>query len=531
MRNPSTTDRQTFAACLMLCEPLFEAFKRERKPSELWDSDHGMRLWVEAIDRHHRNFKEMPNEKVMAMTVKTLYSKAEWAQEYNEETPQHILLLQGGMTMARKMVNDPPEQVEQVGMRLLRDMQRYYLAAEMVHRITRGDDLNELVKNSGRELVRIESQVSSRHKIPFPNGGLPERRISFEPTGIDFLDEICGGGLMSGEVIGHAAPIGAGKTTLILQIAWERAFRLWSRYSFLESEDIPWQALPMIYAFFYENVENLYANFISHAANISRDVSLRFNIERDEELLSSRARGDHKAYELQEVGQLYEGVPPGELDRFRTVANITNNLIRFVDLSGADSDLLDVAEQGVPGIARFIHESQQINDNRGVDIVFVDYVGIMADIGMAAGNFRSSERHNVIRSVPGQLGIQVANPFRCPVWAAHQLNSEQNDQRGGTIPKPNRTDGSHMFLETCATGFASGRLNDDNVAVFVSGKNRRSVRPNPVVASLRRDYARWQSADQTHVIQDGEVMRKSERALQAKTRLPPRSGFVTEGLT
>ncbi len=382
-------------------------------------------------------------------------------------------------------------------------------------------------------MIRIESQSISRHKLPFPNGGLPERRIRFEPTGIDFLDEICGGGLMSGEVIGHAAPIGAGKTTLILQIAWERACQLWSRYSHLELDDIPWHELPMIYAFFFENVENLYANFISHAANISRDVSLRFNIEREEELLSSRARGDHKTYELQGGGQFHDGIhnaPPGELERFRTVVNIANNLIRFVDLSGADSELLDVAEQGVPGIARYIHESQHINDSRGVDIVFVDYVGIMADIGMAAGNFRSSERHNVIRSIPGQLGIQIANHFRCPVWAAHQLNSEQNDQRGGTIPKPNRTDGSHMFLETCASGFASGRLTDDNVAVFVSGKNRRSERPRPVLAALSRDFARWHSADQTHVLQDGEVIKKSERAFQAKTRLPTRPGFATESL-
>ncbi len=287
----------------------------------------------------------------------------------------------------------------------------------------------------------------------------------------------------------------------------------------------------MIYAFFYENVENLYANFISHAASISRDVALRFNIERNEELLSSKTRGDHKAYELQEFGQSRGGTgykPPGELDRFKKVVNIANNLIRFVDLSGADSEMLDVAEQGVPGIAQYIRESQHINNHRGVDIVLVDYVGIMVDIGMNAGNFRNSERHNVIRSVPGQLGIQIANPYRCPVWAAHQLNSEQNDQRGGTIPRPNRTDGSHMFLETCATGFASGRLTDDNVAVFVSGKNRRSERPNPVLASLRRDYARWQSADQTHVIQDGEVIKKSERAFQAKTRLPPRPGFATD---
>ncbi len=461
METPTLVDRQTLAACLLLCEPLFEKFMREPKPRDAWKADHGMRLWIEAITKYRKHFKEMPNISIMTMLIKTLHSKAEWAQDYTDETPQHNLLLQGGMDFASKMINDPQEKVEEIGTKLLIDMQRHYLAATLLDRINRDDDLKDVVAYAGREIVRIESQVSSRHKIPFPNGFLPERHIRFEPTGIDFLDEICGGGLMSGEVTGHAAPIGAGKTTLILQIAWERALRLWSPYSDLEFEDVPWQELPLIYAFFYENVENLYANFISHAASISRDVALRFNIERNEELLSSKTRGDHKAYELQEFGQSRGGTgykPPGELDRFKKVVNIANNLIRFVDLSGADSEMLDVAEQGVPGIAQYIRESQHINNHRGVDIVLVDYVGIMVDIGMNAGNFRNSERHNVIRSVPGQLGIQIANPYRCPVWAAHQLNSEQNDQRGGTIPRPNRTDGSHMFLETCATGFASGRL-------------------------------------------------------------------------
>ncbi len=150
METPTLVDRQTLAACLLLCEPLYEKFMREPKPRDAWKADHGMRLWIEAITKYRKHFKEMPNISIMTMLIKTLLSKAEWAQDYTDETPQHNLLLQGGMDFARKMINDPQEKVEETGTKLLIEMQRHYLATNLLDRINRDNDLKDVVEYAGR---------------------------------------------------------------------------------------------------------------------------------------------------------------------------------------------------------------------------------------------------------------------------------------------------------------------------------------------------------------------------------------------
>ncbi len=539
MEAPSQIDRQTFAACLMLCEPVFEEFARTPKPPEIWNADKGMQLWVEAIEKYRKHFKEMPNVSVMTMLVKTLHSKAAWAQEYTDETTQHNLLIQGAMAMAKKMIDDPPEQIEKVGTKLLRIMLFYYLRAKVSDRAMSSGDFSAMLESASREVAHINAIDGGRFKNPFPNNDMPKREMRFEPTGIDFIDAFCGGGLLSGEVIGHAAPIGSGKTTLVLQVVWERAQRLMRRYPQLPIDQLPWDKMPKIYSFFFENVENLYANFISHAGMIHRDSAFEFIVKRDHSVLSSSTRGDYKGYELvtyaqqlEQYERTKENPPMGELERFQQVAYISNQLIKLVDFSGGDQDILDFSERGVRGMADYVKGDQHRLKDPGVDLALLDYVGTLVQVGMSSGYYREKERTNVIKSIPTELTREIATKYRCPVWAAHQLNSEQNDQKGGTIPNPNKTDGSHMFLENCALGFASGKLSDENVAVFVAGKNRRAEKKSIMLACLGKRFATWSGANDSHQLSDGVVVNKREAALKPKQqmgRLPPRiSGFEDE---
>ncbi len=92
-------------------------------------------------------------------------------------------------------------------------------------------------------------------------------------------------------------------------------------------------------------------------------------------------------------------------------------------------------------MAAYIKAHQHIRDNPGVNACMLDYVGAMVGIATNSGHYNIRDRVNVVKQIPMFINQQITGPFRCPAWASQQLNSEQNDREGGTIPNPNKTTG------------------------------------------------------------------------------------------
>lgn len=392
------------------------------------------------------------------------------------------------------------------------------------------EDFSAVLEKATTDLATIKAVEEGRFEVPFPEGTSIEAP-KFEATFIDFVDELCGGGLANGEIVGHSAPVGSGKTTLILQLAWARISRLLSKYKRVPLDQVPWEELPHIYLFVYEPVRNLLVNYISNAANIERETALRFwTSGSDLSILSSRERRDYKKHELAFLGPAIEEAkknsntswPNGELERLQWVTAASNRLLSIVDFSGENPALAEWAGMGVIGIRNYLEAHQQREKNRGVDIALVDYVGAMIDTQISVNNLRLSDRANHIRMAPGDLVREVAAKFSCPVWAAHQLNSQENARSGGTIPDPSKNDGSGMFLERCTIGFASGKLTRENVAVYVHAKQRRGTLLPPKVIALDRRYAQWSAKlAEGYAISSGQVLRSDEISKSATSK-----GFV-----
>ena len=436
-----------------------------------------------------------------------------------------------------KLVEDPL--LEASGRKLLRERLDQLEAANLLSNLQKDEmTVRELIAEAAANLLTIAGTEADRFRSPL-DAGVELEDVNFMSTGIPFIDKFCDGGLAGGEVVGHSAPIGQGKTTLCLQVMWSRAMSLVGQHmgQNVPFEAMPFHEIPVVYGFFYEPVVNLMSNFVSNAAGIHRDVMNTFFKERDKRTFSSSVDGlrNYKPYEIQQFGSQIErarqGVSPwpnGELERYEWVAKVGNKLLRFADFSGANRDVADWAEQGVDGIKVFIDTHQQRFKAGGVAMVVVDYVGALIDVWARSGGPRTKNknRNDLIRDVVSELTNNIAAPFKCPVWAAHQLNSSENKKYGGDTPDANANEGTGMFLERCAIGFASSVLNSENVAVFVHAKQRRHVKTPPKCCQLGRDFARWSDVADKYSIVEGRVMSKDEQNSDGRGKVPSGGGFV-----
>jgi hypothetical protein len=401
-------------------------------------------------------------------------------------------------------------------------------------------DTYELAKELVSQLSTIRSSCVTKFEDAFPEGDFPSRpEDAFQPVGIGFLDMLLCGGLVKGEVYGHAAPIGAGKTTLVSQVCWSRAEQVldWFRVNKyggapiyeVEDEILARVDLPQIYFCVYEPVETLLANLVSNAAEIPRDTcrEVAFNPALRVKFSSATNRA-YKDYERKRLGTYISQLsqreamgeqnlqyPAGELERFNRAVKIINRMVKLIDFSGKVEDNRANAIRGIDGLRDYIYEHQLLSNNPGVNFVAIDFVGaavdIMAEAASKRGRSTKDDRANLIRIFPQQALTQIALRFQTPVCLAHQLNSTENKKKGGYMPDPQSTEGSQMFLMYCAAGFASGRLTPDNVAAFVPGKQRKAALSSIDIqlARLDNEFGRWIPADQ-FTVSGKDIVNKSD---------------------
>lgn len=503
-------------------------------------------MWVEEVGNYFELYEDLPD---LDYFKGLLGSRIGQDPDVVVQQEQAALALRA-LQAAREMLKlEDKAKVLDAGRKLL----RAWLEKTEVQVLSAGladadIDIKAVLEASTKRLTRITSVEAKRFSVPFENG-LIFPSNNYQATGISFIDQLCGGGLCGGEVIGHSAPIGSGKTTLCLQVAWSRVQQIMAPYRGVPIEDIPFERLPRVYGFFYEMVVNLLPNFVSCAANIHRNTMEQYftadskmTPEERMSILSSSARRDYKEYEMASWPEGMEAEaragrrpwPKGELERFERVAQIANKLLMLVDFSGNNVDLSDWAGDAVVGMKSFLEGHQDKENNPGVNFVLCDYVGIMCNrwqSGSKDSFVRRSDRHQLLKDAVSQMVQHIAAPYNCPVWAAHQLNSTENKREGGLAPNPMNNEGTGMFLENCAVGFASGVLaRKENAAVFVHAKQRRGNLVNNFICELGRDYARWSDAGDKYHLVNGQLMNKNERA-DSGTRAPVANRPMARAMT
>lgn len=507
-------------ACLLIADELWRDFAEWRTSVISYGEEAGFTIWVNAISEYYSQWGKLPD-------LTTLQSLA--TNGMSRLSPEELLVVNRDCRQAAMMVSawvgtvDLTEIVK-VGRVMLTD----YLRERMISTSAAGmqykpSEATGLLDGLQRNLAAIDGMSGTRFKPFYPDNDFPILPPeSYQQVGVDLVDTMCSGGLVAGEVVGHAAPIGSGKTTLVLQVTYARALQLYMREienARLAGRTIDLSQVPRVYVFVYEQVATLRAYHASNSASIPRKTAEAATFYGTKVAkFSTREDRQYKDYEHKLYGnQIAEAAagrcewPWGELERFQLAARLTNALIEVVDFSGHDKELRKWAEAGEAGMLSYIRAHQAATREPGVNFVALDYVGAMVDTGCRAGRLRINDKTDHIKMAPNNLSREIASEFRCPIWAAQQLSPDENAKAGGTIPNPMAASGSRMFLEYCSVGIASGKLTKDNVGVYVLGKQRRSQTAGSAtyLAKLDETYARWTLA-KDFVMSEGMIMPRNE---------------------
>ena len=389
----------------------------------------------------------------------------------------------------------------------------YLITASTVNDMQRGkSDLSDTLKSAQNKLLQAHATNDDRYASTFGES-LDNRKMGrFIPTSHPIVDLYSGGtGPATGDIIGHAAPRGSGKSTFANQIAVTVARN--ERIAAAKEGRKP----KIVYIFNYEKVEDPLAHTLSFSSNIRRNIIEDWVWNRSMDIFSTGT--DYKDYEQElfakQIALCKQGKsqdwPLAERQRFDRARKLLDVNIIVGNFSGSDPSHTPLAVKFVDGVREFIDGHQLKVNSPGVEAVFIDYAGTCVRAHMRTINrVGDNTERKLIEDLPFRFKYDVANPLGCFVWVSHQLAAEEASKRPGSRPDPNKFKDCKAFAENCDFCFVNGLPTRDGYAVFVHSKARRGSSQPDIVGHLKGDFCNWQSADDTHVILNGSIISKEE---------------------
>ena len=280
------------------------------------------------------------------------------------------------------------------------------------------------------------------------------------PTGVPYMDDLLGGGMLPTGVYGLLGPIGSCKTMTAVQlmVASARA-----------SEATAPQAIKTAVMYAYE---------MSHVELRQRTLSSGTG-------LPTRTFAENSLSNL--IRQ--ETVRPDTLSYLKH--------LEYVVYDEVNADVQTLMESGIAGIAK--HLEDHVSPGRDIDLVVIDYVG-------AIGQTRDSSPHKerlIVECAADDARRLIAEPFDCPVLLIHQYSGDANHRgKQGYRLRASHASASHEFAARLDACFAFGEPRGDTriqTLECVSGTRRhcgghRFVR-------LRGDICRMEEVGERVVIE------------------------------
>jgi hypothetical protein len=266
-------------------------------------------------------------------------------------------------------------------------------------------NLDEILEEYKRTFSVTNLELVSPASRP---GWLPQKRIVY-PTGIDFLDELSGGGLAPKEVGGILGFINSGKTTLGIQMLL--------RYGLMEylkaENDISY--VPKYWYFFTYEVEKERLEEILHSQLAAIPLSKIRSINKLEDL------SDKLGTELYEVKNphLFNFIGKlSERERLIRASDIISKLpIRIVDCMASNEEKIEITF--IPNTI-----SYEYSKGRQIGGVIIDYAGAMVRLSSALND--SFQFRQTLGACPIFFKKILAKPYNCIVWIFHQYSADTN---------------------------------------------------------------------------------------------------------
>lgn len=465
-----------------------------------------------AVD-YYEQFEEMPDLGILRSNM-----QADWEASVMESGADDDLIadereLEEIFELANTLKQRPPELLERVCNKIIDKLYEFALR-----------NLTTREVSSRQPLLQVLSDMQGQLHAGLGGGGsrfasvFDKRRAAitgnerFIETSIPFIDSFLGGrGPISGDVIGHAAPRGAGKTTLSSQVAVEVAKR--ERWLSQQSAEPP----KIVYVFNYEQIKDPMTQMVVNIAEIPRDTIDEYMVTFDEKILSSGK--DYHDYERKKFKAAIEAAQKGEkpwplaeLSRVELAEKFISEHIALVDFTGSDPDNNALAGRYVDGIIDYISMHQKHLGNPGVSAVLIDYAGTCVRTHISMNPKLSEDRHyrSLIDDLPLRCKREVSNRFNCFVWVSQQLAADEASRAGGTRPDPNKFKGCKSFAENCDFAIVNGMPTKEGLAVFVQSKARRGKPVPDKAVKLVGQFSRWVSAESQYAIVSGRAVDRAD---------------------
>lgn len=325
--------------------------------------------------------------------------------------------------------------------------------------------------------------------FPAYSAELAPPKIEIMSTGVPFLDRFMAGGQAYGEAYLVIGPTGTGKSTMGAQLAVEGA-RLQQR----RNEVNPDETLGHWYIFTYELpvVPDLQMRIWSYAAQVAED-SLR-----DETKLSSRERGDYKAYERSLVlpGHLGSQLP-GEVERLAVSRNeLGNSNLWLVDYSGS---FPGVGLGGVDEIAAAL--ANEVHRGRRIAGVVIDWVGQGVTRYMLSRNIDPRLEYRYFQHYMDEVRMKLTGRFNCVCWAFHQLQGDCSNRSPQTVFHHSQARGCRNMADTAWFAFTLSNKDDATQTMLVNcSKARRAPTMQPALVLFEGHIRKLTPADDKYAL-------------------------------
>lgn len=462
-------------------------------------------ILLEYTDKHER----MPKVGVLrSLIIANL-------QQDEDAEPEDIQEVNELAQLMRALVDEDPAFVYEAAAGYMNDFKQHCLKERYKARIGSTQNLAETLVEAQEELQTslVTDADIFANPLAIPLEGRPPGR--YFRTGLGIFDHFTGGtGPAQGDVVGHAAPSGGGKSTLASHVAY-----LVTKLEIQQARQEGRQP-GITYIFNYEQALDPFVHVLANAANVPRTTIENVINSSGQQQILSRGQ-EYKQYELDmfrmalaKARREQGNYPLAEQERIQRVQEMVKDTLIVVDFAGGNPALNPYATGLVDGVVEYIQLHQLANGSPGVTAVFLDYASAMARrflSGPRARTRRDMDEYTLLIDIPLQAKHKISVPMKCFTLISQQLAADEGGKAGGVRPDPAKFRGCKAFSENCDFAFANGKTtHGEHLAIFAQAKVRRGSAMPDMIGRLVGGFSRWETADGDYTIANNRVMDRSE---------------------